>query len=192
MKYEVSDFVFPEYLLEEAFETWPTEDWPHWFRYDDKGQRGKLTCHQTEHMSEACRRLLGRMALNRPAFVGPDAIPDLSLYGGGMHHVPVGSYLDVHLDADRHSRYGMARVASSILFIGSWQKEWGGRLRFWSYDAKQIESEVLPADGRLVTFASDDFAYHSVEECAAPRRTLAIFWYKKALGPGQRLRATFR
>lgn len=168
--YEVKDNLFPAELLAEAEAEWPAESWSGWFRYDSRGQRGKLTCADPRIMPAACRKLLGLMALRGPA----GTIPDLSLYGGGMHLMPAGTKLGRHLDADTHALYGLARVASMVLFVGPWQATWGGALVFPRTDG--IGRAVLPAPGRLVTFSSEG-TEHEVLRCDRPRKSLALFFY---------------
>jgi Rps23 Pro-64 3,4-dihydroxylase Tpa1-like proline 4-hydroxylase len=113
----------PPGLLQQARGQWPASDWAGWFRYDSDDER-KSVCPDWKLMPEPCRRLLGLMATLPPE---PGVIPDLSLYGGGMHSMVAGDRLHLHLDADTHKLSGLRRRYSSVLFLTSeWLPEWGG------------------------------------------------------------------
>ncbi len=180
-------------LIDIASRDWPSPSWPHWVRYGGQDEGGKLTCAEAGPMPESCRHLLGWLATYPPDV--PKAIPDLSLYAGGMHAMLPGAHLGVHLDADRHPRFGLQRVANSVLFVGEWQEEWGGALEFWNPGEAEPHRRVFPHPGRLVTFAATDVSLHSVAEVKCPvgvmRKTLMLCWYGPPREESKRPRALF-
>src|SRR5262245_14722616 len=195
-----SDDPFPHLICNDAFRAdrvaeaaaaWPAPDWVGWVRYAGPEQR-KRVCFRWEMMPPPCRLLLGELAtLQVWEDLGlPPAVPDLSLWGGGLHDMRSGDFVGTHLDHDvPPARHGLARACSAVLFLGAWERDWGGELELYPGVA------VEPRPGRLVAFASTDEAWHAVAPLRCPpdvvRMTLAVFWYAKTLSPGRRPRALF-
>lgn len=193
--WEIHDKWAPESLLRKAAHSWPGRDWPHWFRYDTPLER-KSTCNDWKQMPEACRQVLVRMLTVHSR---PGLIPDVSLYGAGMHSMYSGDHLDRHLDSDRHPVFGLERRLNAILFLSEeWEKEWGGYLEFWTPDLKERLAAVRPHFNRLVFFETSDTSVHGIPApIACPpeacRKTLAVYWYAwpHAPGKGKRPRARY-
>jgi hypothetical protein len=105
--------------------------------------------------------LIHRMA----QFPLPGLIPDLSLWGAGLHEMPTGSTgLGWHTDAERHPALGLGRARSGVLYLCG-----DGDLEF------RTGARVSPAPGRLVIF--DGSEPHRVGPVTADRRSVALFWY---------------
>jgi hypothetical protein len=183
---------FPADLLAQAHAEWPGDDWTGWYRYDTPDER-KHVCPDWKQMPEACRKLLGLMATMPPE---PGSIPDLSLYGGGMHSMGPGDLLHLHLDADAHKLSALSRRFSSVLFLTpEWDASWGGEFRLWSADRQRVLSRVSPEAGVLCAFECTDTAYHEVSVISCPesvrRKGLALFWYGHPATDSHRPRAMF-
>ena len=185
MKREILDDFLPPDVIAAARDAFPGPDWSFWFRYDSPDEAGKLTC--TTAIPAPCREALAAMAVWCPRYVNADSLPDLTLWGAGMHLMLPGSSLGLHLDADRHAVWGLARIASSVLYLDTIEE--GGELQFW--EGGEVVKSVAPRAGRLVTFACTDDSYHSVARTPSVRRTLSLFWYAAARGPSKRPRALF-
>jgi hypothetical protein len=182
------DGLFPAALVRAADVAWPAAEWPGWLPPDPRF-RGRRQDPRAP-LPSPCGELLGLMAaLPLAALLGlPAAVPDLGLWGGGLHESGPGDSLPRHLDADRHPVLGLARVASAALYVHpEWRDGWGGELLLGG------GARVAPLPGRLVAFATGDDAWHAVAPVTgpAPRRSLALFWYAPAAGPGRRPRALF-
>ena len=187
----VIDGAFDPALVHAAADVWPAADAP-WVRYDTPIER-KAALHQWEHIPQPCAQLLGLMAaLPACERLGiPPAVPDLSLYGAGLHAMEHGGHLGMHLDADRHKRLGFERAANAILFLSDWREEWGGALELRTADPPL---RIFPAFNRLVLFATT--ALHGVPEpleCPpeVSRKSLALYWWRPAEAAGVRPRAVF-
>jgi hypothetical protein len=184
----VADGLFDARELDAGLAAWPGPGWDGWFRYPPE-QGSKLAGRPAVPLPPALGLLLWRMAL-LPAghwlgLPGP-LLPDLGLYGAGLHELPAGRRLPAHLDSDRHALLGLGRAATLALYLGPWRDGWGGELCLGP------GSVVPPAHGRLVCFANGDDSRHLVEPVAGPlpRRSLALFLYGPAPpGPGTRPRA---
>lgn len=189
MSLYVLDNAMPLDLVRAAAAAWPSGNWPHWHVYANRLE-SKRTCHLWEHIPEPCAKLLGLMAaLPICERLGiPPAVPDLSLYGAGMHDMRGGDYLGMHLDADRHRRLGFERAANAILFVEPWHNGLGGE---FCLDTCWPTLKVMPAENRLVLFDTNDRSLHGVPGTTGHRKSLALYWWRAAEGDGKRARAEF-
>lgn len=185
MNISVIDGLFSNELLVAANSSWPHADWPGWVLNDPR-QPGKRVSGLADPLPRACAVLLAQMALLPQ---GNGLIPDLGLWGAGLHEMPVGTSLDRHLDADVHGRLGLSRKLSAVLWIhDQWHREWGGELAF---DSGLI---VQPMPGRMVLFDSQG-EWHCVNRITAPatlRLSLAMFWYSSTAPKNSSTRAFFQ
>lgn len=196
MNITIRDDVFAAEMVREAAASWPGPEAP-WVRYDTPLER-KQTLNDWPAVPLACAALL-RHLLSLPVgpMLGlpesPPLLPDMGLWGAGLHEHQAGQHLDVHLDADCHRLTGMERRANAILFLSPWRAEWGGPLELWDHD---LASPILvyPAPGRLVLFECSDGSYHGVPRRVTgpqPRRSLAVYWWSLPRGPLRRPRARY-
>jgi hypothetical protein len=146
--------------------------WPHtgWHAYGDH----KRVSVPGVMLPAPLASLLFRMAA-----LGAAGVPDLGLWGAGLHEMPPSTVgLGWHTDAERHPLLGFGRVRSGVVYLCG-----DGDLEF------RAGARVAPAPGRLVMF--DGAAPHRV---AAPvttlRRSVSLFWYGGPV-PGGAVRATF-
>lgn len=148
-----------------ALEVWPADGW------HEYGAHKRVTTPGTM-LPEPIAQLLYRMA----ALPG-EQIPDLGLWGAGLHEMPPGPGLGWHTDAERHPHLGLGRARSGVLYLCG-----DGDLEF------RDGAVVRPAPGRLVTF--DGAATHRVGAVSQLRRSVSLFWYDRPARQG-RTRADF-
>jgi hypothetical protein len=102
---------------------------------------------------------------------------DSGFHGGGLHSMPPGGWLDLHLDAECHPGAGHNRHTNMILFLDDCES---GALELWNSEGSRCEVSIIPAVGRTVVFECADVV-HGVPGPINPfggwRRTLAVFWY---------------
>lgn len=175
--------------------TWPAANWPHWHRYDD-ANASKLASKDAHRLPDAARLAIADMArLDIAALTGiPDAFVDLDLHGAGLHLIPSGGHLGLHLDGAVHPLTGWKREANAVLFIDAWKPEWGGNLEFFeSRDSTRATTTVEPRLNRLVLFATGEENWHRVAKVTGPnpRRTISLFWWSAAESESRRDRAEF-
>jgi hypothetical protein len=192
----VIDGFAPRELCRAASLQWPPARWEHWMRYD--GREGmKFASRDAGHLPPACAELVRLMLSLRLSLVLgiDDTFPDFSLHGAGMHMIPPGGRLPLHLDGDHHPVMGWGRAASCVLWIDDWRPEWGGQLRFWGPDASEPTVSIDPQPGRLAIFECGDSSWHDVAKVAAaatyPRRSLAAFYWTETAAMTRRPRAEF-
>lgn len=175
--------------LAEVAASWPADDWPGWVRYGGP-QEGKRASDASTPLPYFCARLLARMASCCPAhhLLGIyRSVPDLSLWGGGLHEMAPGSELPPHLDADGHPRLGLLRAWSAVLYVHEvWRPGDGGELVLLGKGGRS----VTPVPGRLVAFDCRD-RWHAVTKTLVARRSLALFGYLPDPAGGERPRAEF-
>jgi hypothetical protein len=150
-----------------ALDAWPADGWHEYGAH----KRASVPGHV---LPEPLARLIYRMA----AGAGIPGVPDLGLWGAGLHEMPAGSPgLGWHADAARHPALGFRRVRSGVLYLcgdGDLEFKDGARFR--------------PAPGRLVVF--DGSEPHRVGRVTLVRRSVALFWYSGPVPDGA-TRATF-
>jgi len=182
------DDAFPAEMVEEAAKAFPRPEWDGWVRYDSPGER-KLAGN--ERVPPACAQLIGAMNAQRPEGL----VTDPSMHGAGMHMMPSGGWLDLHLDCDAHPRTRYRRAVNAILFLDPWHDSWGGALEFWTRE--KMVASVTPQRNRLVVFEVSDASIHGIPRpIASPeyawRRSLAVYWWEpKVVMTPSRPRAEF-
>lgn len=109
--------------------------------------------------------------------------PDPSQFGGGLHAIPRGGFLNMHTDFQFH-RSGFRRAANLLLYVNlEWREEWGGALCLGRDRAVQY----LPIGGRAVIFRTDREAFHGhPKRLRCPqgvmRRSIAAYYYTRETG----------
>jgi hypothetical protein len=104
-------------------------------------------------------------------------IPDPNLFGGGLHCIPPGGFLKMHVDFNRHPNGWHRRVNLLVYLNLRWQDEWGGHLELGAREKK-----IAPIGGRLVIFETNDNTWHGhPDPLTCPediqRRSLALYYY---------------
>lgn len=150
-----------------ALEAWPANGWHAY-------ESGKRVTVPGAALPVPIATLIYRMAGFK---LGNHVVPDLGLWGAGLHEMPPGEGLEWHTDAERHPVLSLKRARSGILYLCG-----DGDLFFDS------GTSVSPAPGRLVVF--DGSAAHCVGDVTELRRSVCLFWYQEPSGVGT-TRATF-
>jgi len=105
-------------------------------------------------------------------------ITDPDLFGAGLHCIPPGGYLKMHIDFNRHPKGWHRRVNMLIYLNERWEDVWGGHLQLGLDDPVLI----APIGGRCVIFETNDDSWHGHPAplaCPADvqRRSLALYFY---------------
>lgn len=177
----------PAVLCPDASEL-PGDDWPHWVRYSSAWEVGKRTCNDEAALPASFRHSLAHLSsrafvdwLRELSGIG-DLIPAPYQHGGGLHVMDPGGKLDCHLDFARHPGAPfLERRLSLIVFVSALD---GGKLQFWSDDAREVVWEYAPLPGTAILFENSDLSYHAVTQVRGrPRVTLAAY-YCAPIRPG--------
>jgi Rps23 Pro-64 3,4-dihydroxylase Tpa1-like proline 4-hydroxylase len=112
-----------------------------------------------------------------------DLLPDPSYFGGGLHKIRKGGFLEVHADFNHLKRYNLERRLNLLLYLNKyWQPTYGGDLEMWDRATKQQITSVAPHFNRCVIFSTtrDSLHGHPVP-LAAPadieRMSIALYYY---------------
>lgn len=106
---------------------------------------------------------------------------DPDLFGAGIHCIPRGGFLNMHVDFNQHPK-GWHRRANLLIYLNQdWQDEWGGHL----YLGEDKGVKISPIGGRAVVFETNETSWHGHPEplnCPADRqrRSLALYFYTEA------------
>lgn len=179
-RHVVIDHWAPPELVRAAEAEWPAEHWPFWHRYPN----GKLTSKDPLRIPPACSELVRRMlCLPIAELMGIDhAFGDWNCHAAGLHGMPPGSSLGVHLDSDHHPITGWQRACNAVFYLNSaWKPDWGGQFELYDATGQQCVTQIAPRFNRLVLFAPSDVSYHAVSEVTGPqtRKTLTVFFWKQ-------------
>jgi Rps23 Pro-64 3,4-dihydroxylase Tpa1-like proline 4-hydroxylase len=120
----------------------------------------------------------------------PNLIADPEMYGAGLHCVPTGQKLGMHVDFNQHPK-GWARRVNMLVYLNErWDEAWGGYLQLGLQDPVFI----APVGGRCVIFETNAESWHGHPtplKCppSVQRRSLAMYFYTKA-PPKEKARST--
>lgn len=108
----------------------------------------------------------------------PDLISDPDLFGAGLHCIPRGGYLNMHVDFNQHPNGWERRVNVLIYLNLHWNDDWNGHLLL----GKDRSKSIAPTAGRCVIFESNDKSWHGHPlplQCPehVQRRSLAFYLY---------------
>jgi hypothetical protein len=104
---------------------------------------------------------------------------DPERFGAGLHCIPSGGFLKMHVDFNRHPKGWHRRVNVLIYLNEDWDDAWNGSLQLGLGEAAK---RIAPIGGRCVIFETNDRSWHGhPEPLACPedvqRRSLALYYY---------------
>ena len=119
----------------------------------------------------------------------PDLFPDDTFRGGGIHHIPQGGKLGIHIDFSRPSwDSSVYRRANVLLYLNKdWQEEWGGHLELWDKSVRsggQCIKKISPEFNTLALFGTQKASWHGHPtplQCPKDRarQSFAAYYYSK-------------
>jgi hypothetical protein len=162
----VIDNLFPDYLIRLIDAELAEID------YEDGNSFVYKTPLEVKVAREALPPTLGKLAKTMQSnfainllerLVGCPLLANPNLTGAGLHVIPKGGKLDLHLDHNRLN--GLERKVNVIYWIHDvdWQEEWGGHLELWSErDGKPYECvrKILPKRNRMAIFECSEISFH--------------------------------
>jgi hypothetical protein len=184
---------------------WPTTDHPGW-RIEGKSWLLKSSLLFPHRLPAAAQELAEQLntpwALDRMSkLVGVELLADPWLregpatprLGGGLHEIPRGGKLNVHVDFEAHPS-GLKRAANLLIYLNEdWQKGWGGALELHGDTVRSI----APTGGRAVLFLTGPDSWHGHPhplKCpeGRSRRSLALYFYTRPGAEAQRPTTVYR
>jgi len=116
-------------------------------------------------------------------------IADPSYFGGGLHWIENGGYLEIHADFNHLKPYNLERRINLLLYLNKdWRDDYKGHLELWDSATMSKRKEVAPVFNRAVIFSTVKEALHGhPTPLSAPagiaRRSLALYYYTNTWEP---------
>jgi hypothetical protein len=123
-------------------------------------------------------------------------IADPSYFGGGLHWINNGGYLEVHADFNHLKQYNLERRINLLLYFNkNWKDEYNGHLEMWDRATMTKRKAVAPVFNRSVIFSTVKEALHGhPTPLSAPpgiaRRSLALYYYTNTWNPAEQAHTT--
>jgi Rps23 Pro-64 3,4-dihydroxylase Tpa1-like proline 4-hydroxylase len=126
----------------------------------------------------------------------PNLIADPSYFGGGVHWIENGGYLEVHADFNHLKKYNLERRINLLLYLNKdWKDAYQGRLELWDRETMEKKKEVAPVFNRAVIFSTNKEALHGHPTPlntppGIARRSLALYYYTNTWEPAGQAHTT--
>lgn len=114
--------------------------------------------------------------------MGKSVLDDFELnIGGGIHCLPEGGFLNMHIDFNIHPITGHERVANAILYLNdNWNSDNGGNLVLWDGIKGGNQISYTPDFNRLVIFPVTEDSWHGNPDKVVNRDlriSLSMYFY---------------
>lgn len=122
-------------------------------------------------------RFLSTLTGITPLYADPD------LFGGGVHIIRRGGFLNIHADFNDHPVLKKKRCLNALIYFNKeWKPEYRGALELWDRGMRQCVRSIHPDFNRCVIFATGTTSFHGhPEPLACPdevaRQSLALYYY---------------
>jgi hypothetical protein len=126
----------------------------------------------------------------------PNLIADPSYFGGGMHRIENGGFLEVHADFNHLKKYNLERRINLLLYLNrDWKDEYNGQLELWDRKTMTLAKSVSPIFNRCVVFSTTKESLHGhPAPLATPpgvaRQSLALYYYTNTWDPAVQAHTT--
>jgi hypothetical protein len=185
--------VFDDLLRSETYAAltaaFPSEEWEGWDRGrgdQDPYQPKKLTCADLSLIPDPLDRLI--YELNSGPFLKwlekvtgiEHVLPDLRLFGGGLHSSGPGGRLLPHTDFHFAQDQVLHRRLNLLVYLNKdWTVDNGGIFELWDQKKDYVVREVLPELGRTVIFQTDADSMHGFSKPVVGRfrNSVALYYY---------------
>jgi hypothetical protein len=191
----IIDGFLPEDVALEAAHSFPKMDWRRYRLARLFGARvNELPPHSTAPVIASIIK-----ELHGPHFIKliesitgiSGLVPDLNLFGSGIHQGARGSVLRLHADHNCHPTMGgFYRRVNVMLYLNDrWQSSWNGDLQLWDREALGCAKSISPISNRCVIMGVDDTAFHCYGPLRLPRKltrnAIAVYYYAAEPAVGQ-------
>ena len=154
----------------------------HVYRKGGSNKRSSMTALQRQFFEEVnspdfCRFIEDITGISR-------IYADDDLFGGGLHEILPGGYLNVHTDFNHHPETKRHRKLNLLLYLNPvWEDAWKGQIELWSPDLDAPTLSLNPIMNRVLIFETSEASFHGhpVPLACPPgitRRSLAVYYYE--------------
>ena len=160
----VDDFL-PRELAEGLLACYPSSDQKSWTKTTYIHQSNKH--HTQSGFPEFIKNYFDLMAT--PEFLKliseitgiNNLIADPRLFGGGLHQILPGGFLDVHIDYNIHPETRLYRRLNLLIYLNKgWKREYEGYVELWDMENKKLLENIAPVFNRAVMFETNEISYH--------------------------------
>lgn len=120
------------------------------------------------------------------AVTGVDPVyGDTELFGGGLHEIRRGGYLNIHTDFNHHPTTLKHRRFNLLVYLNPvWEDEWNGHIELWDQGLSHPFLKAAPLMGRALIFETSERSFHGhpVPLAVPPgfsRKSLATYYYSE-------------
>jgi Rps23 Pro-64 3,4-dihydroxylase Tpa1-like proline 4-hydroxylase len=123
-------------------------------------------------------------------------LADPSYFGGGLHKITTGGFLEMHTDFNLLKKYKLERRLNLLLYLNKdWQSSYNGSLELWDRASKTRVKEVPPIFNRCVVFSTTNDSMHGHPlPLATPegveRMSIALYYYTNTWNPAEIVHST--
>jgi len=123
-------------------------------------------------------------------------IADPSYFGGGVHWIENGGFLEVHADFNHLKKYNLERRINLLVYLNkNWKDEYQGQLELWDRKTMTKAKSIAPIFNRCVVFSTTKESLHGhPAPLATPpgvaRRSLALYYYTNTWDPAVQAHTT--
>jgi hypothetical protein len=116
-------------------------------------------------------------------------LADPSYFGGGLHKILPGGFLEIHADFNHLKRYDLERRLNLLLYLNKdWQPSYQGDLELWDRPSMTRAFAVAPIFNRCVIFSTTATSLHGhpVPLATPPgmeRMSIALYYYTNTWEP---------
>lgn len=183
----VYDNLFPEELLDQVIAEFE-EGEKQWREFESKYEK-KFQMNNDVNMQPVTRAFIHN--LNSEPFLSflekltgvEGLIPDPYLQGAGLHKIPRGGKLGIHVDFNEHRKMNLYRRLNVLIYLNrDWKEEYGGHFELWNEKKNQCEKKLLPIFNRMAIFTTTATSFHGHPvplTCPEDRSriSLALYYY---------------
>jgi Rps23 Pro-64 3,4-dihydroxylase Tpa1-like proline 4-hydroxylase len=123
-------------------------------------------------------------------------LTDPSYFGGGLHKIQSGGFLEVHTDFNHLARYNLERRLNLLLYLNKdWQPSYQGDLELWDRSSMSRVTAISPIFNRCVVFSTTNESMHGHPvPLATPRgverMSIALYYYTNTWNPADSVHST--
>lgn len=187
--YIVIDNFLPEDLMNQVLDAFNSYAPSQWWQFNNKNEI-KLASKDEVYLPQIIRNVLHELnsgfVLNWLQYITgvPGLVPDMHLYGGGIHKIESGGKLGIHQDFNIQQHTMMHRQLNLLLYLNKdWKEDYGGDLELWDKDKTHCVHKIAPIFNRCVLFnTATGYSWHGhphplTTPPEVSRKSLALYYY---------------
>jgi hypothetical protein len=123
-------------------------------------------------------------------------LTDPSYFGGGLHKIQTGGYLEIHADFNHLKRYNLERRLNLLLYLNKdWANSYNGNLELWDRPSMSLVTTVAPLFNRCVIFSTTEESLHGhpaplATPAGIDRMSIALYYYTNTWNPVGKVHST--